>query len=395
MSAPPWQAEEAGLGALLARLWQSGGWDYRLTPEDSWQKAHGARPYPGASALAAYPTFGPLDAWLDDPHVTDVQLNGPGRELVTRRSGDSLDRGTRERWHPAWLHWLCAQLQARGSGCATATALRGTADATRPGRRTCLLRYEVALPPLCPHGPAITIRVLRPDEWSLAALVELGALTRPTAELLAGCVRAAVDILIVGPAGSGKTTLAQALLHVISDERLICIEDSPEIVSTSPHTVQLCAGVAEGTSFAELVRAALRMNPGRIVIGETRGAEAYAVLAAARNGYPVLTTVHGDSARHGLHNLIAMALESRETQAQPGVVYSTVNARPMVIVALSWQDGRRRVTEIVEVERQYSAAAPIVTVLYDVRDGPLAYRNPPSAHTQAQLAAARSLPEVL
>lgn len=77
-----------------------------------------------------------------------------------------------------------------------------------------------------------------------------------------------------------------------------------------------CSRAAKHLTFADLVRMALRMNPQRIVIGEVRGKEAYAVLASSRNGYPVLTTLHGESARHGLQNLIAMALEARETQAR-------------------------------------------------------------------------------
>ena len=135
------------------------------------------------------------------------------------------------------------------------------------------------------------------------------------------------------------------------------------------------------------------MNAGRIVVGETRGAEAYAVLAAARNGYPVITTLHGDSALHGLHNLAAMALEATETQASLEVVHATLNARPMLIVALTRRDGARQVEEIVEVQRQHGARQPTIEPLYERREGTLAPLTSISPILRHRLAAAGALPK--
>jgi pilus assembly protein CpaF len=400
---PPWsersdnvrsaQPAYRALPEHLAYLWQQGGWDSRLAPRDAWRRVLGDEPYPGPLDLATQPTFGPLDAWLDDPTITDVHLNGPGRELITRRSGDGLELGMRETWYPEWYLWLVQQLRARGRGKATDVQLHGTADATRPGRRPCVVRYEVALPPLCQHGPVLTIRVLRPGQLSLQRLIELEMLSAPAAEFLACCMRATIDIVIVGTAGAGKTTLAQALLDTVIDQRIICVEDIPEIVIEYPRTIHLDLAAVEGVTFAGLIRAALHMNAERIVVGETRGAEAYAVLAAARNGYPILTTMHGDSALHGLHNLAAMALEATETQASLEVVYATLNARPMLVVALMRRDGKRQVAEVVELQRQLGAARPTIEPLYERYGGAFVRLTRPSHALHERLEAAGALPK--
>jgi pilus assembly protein CpaF len=410
---PPWEQDgipmpsaptpiTTTLTEQLAVLRNRGGWDSRLSPQDAWRRILGEVPYPDPLDLAAHPTFGPLDAWLEDLSLTDIHLNGPGRELTARHSGDALELGLRETWlelglretwHADWYPWLVQQLCARGRGSATEVLLHGAADATWPGQRPCLLRYEVALPPLCPHGPSLTVRVLRPGQFSLARLVELDVLSATAAELLAGAMRAGADLLIVGLAGAGKTTLAQALLEVVDDQRIICIEDVPEIVLVSQRVVRLDLAAAPNLTFADLARSALRMNAQRIVIGETRGAEAYAVLAAARNGYPVLTTLHGESARHGLQNLAAMALEAQETQASLEVVYATLNARPILLVALSRYDGVRQVAEIVEVQRSLGASAPTIETLFERDDDGLLRAITPLSHAlRHRLEAAGALP---
>lgn len=398
---PPW--EDVGIPAApaavtladrLAMLRDHGGWDGRLTPRDAWQRVHGDAPYPDALDLARQPTFGPLDAWLEDTSLTDIHLNGPGREVTARRSGDVIELGLRETWHPDWYPWLIQQLRSRGRGSLSDVQLHGAVDATWPGRRPCLLRYEVALPPLCAHGPSITIRVLRPGQLTLTRLVELDVLTAPAAELLAGAMRAGADILIVGLAGAGKTTLAQALLEVVYDQRIICIEDVPEILLASERVIRLDLAAVRGLTFADLARSALRMNAQRIVIGETRGAEAYAVIAAARNGYPVLTTVHGESARHGLQNLAAMALEAHETQASLDVVYATLNARPILLIALNRHEGIRQIAEIVEVQRSLGAGTPTIETLFERdADGRLRAITPLSHALRQRLEAAGALPK--
>ena len=379
--APPWDGggPPRTLAAQLSLLWRTGGWDGRLSPADAWRRQLGDVPLPSPAELATEPTFGPLDSWIGDANVTDVQLNGPDREILIRRAGDTCDRMTRETWHPDWIDWVATQLTLRGQGTARYGMTHGTADARRPGYLPCQLRYDIVGNGLCPHGPAISIRVLRPESWSLERLIELGTLTRPAAELAAKCMRAGVDVFIAGPAGAGKSSLMQALLHVVGDLRVICVEEVCELLAPSPSMLQLVCTIDGDLGLDELTLRALRFQPQRLVIGDLRGSVAYAALAAARNGYPILTSVYGDSARHALHNVITMALEARASGGQADVVASMLNARPSLIIALAIANGRRHVAEIVEVERQFGGHTPVLQNLFVRRDGALTSANPPSS----------------
>jgi hypothetical protein len=87
-----------------------------------------------------------------------------------------------------------------------------------------------------------------------------------------------------------------------------------------------------------------------------------------------------------------MALEATETQASLDVVHATLNARPMLLVALTRQDGARRVDEIVEVQRQLGAAAPTIEPLYERRDGDLMPLTSVSPLLRRRLVAGGALP---
>jgi pilus assembly protein CpaF len=378
---PPWSNDQQPFPSLpelpaapetlpeqMRAIWDRGGWDHRIPPRDAWQRYHGGAPFPDVLDFAAQPTFGPVDSLLEDQSITDIHLNGPGRELLTRRSGDVVELAMHETWHRDWLDWLVKQFRSRGRG-KDDVLIEGTADATRPGRRQCVLRYLITMPPLCPHGPSITIRVLRPGTMSLQKLVELETMPPDASEFLAGCVRANIDIYITGLPGTGKTTLAQALLTTVADQRLICIEDIPEIVVDSKRAVNLELSMVSNLHFDDLIRMSLRMNAQRIVVGETRGKEAYAVLAAASNGFPVITTLHGDSAAHGLHSLAVKANQAAETGGKLEVSYAMLNARPSILISLARRDGRRQIDEILEVQRQYGDGRPITEQIYAWEQG--------------------------
>ena len=382
-----------GLLDDLRAIWRAGGWDGRLPPETTWLRVHGDRAFPGAEAWARMPTFGPADRLLDDPGITDIHLNGPGIETMIRRSGDAIEVGIGETWHPAWLDWLATQCVRRaGVTGAAGMPAEGTADATRPGRPPCRVRFVIVPPPLCPHGPAITMRVLRPGALTLETLTARKMLTPAAAELLACCVRAYLDVLLVGPPGVGKTTLAQALIGAVADQRLIVLEDVPELALPPARVVRMTTGPDAADLYHRLLRLALRMNPQRIVIGEVRGSEAYAALAAASNGFPVLTTVHGDHAMHGVQTFAVKAAQAQEARGGLETVYAMINARPSIVVGLAQRDGRRTVDEIIELQRQFGAQRPVGETLYARMDGTLRRLAYPSAAVRARLEAAGAWP---
>ncbi len=382
------------LADALRLLRECGGWEGSLTPREAWIRGVGDHcPYPDdPAAFRDFPTFGPLDRLLIDEQITDMHLNGPGRELLLRRSGSAAEWRTGAIWHADWLPWLIQQCAQRGSGHDGHLRLSGTADATWPGRPPCRLRYEIVLPPACIHGPSLTLRVLRPGAFSLDRLIEQAMLPHQIAALLAGCVEASINLVIVGTPGTGKTTLLRALLdqEQITDLRVICIEDVPELALGSLASVQLTA--AHDLSMLQLVYTAQRMNPARLVLGEVRGAEAYALLAAMRSGSPILTTIHGMSAANGFDALIGMALEAPEARRSVDLVRMNLNSQPLLVVSLQRDRGRRRVHEVAELLPSGSAHHPLLQVRWrwerDTDDWLLI--SPPSEALIAQLRAAAS-----
>ncbi|MFN0029200.1 MAG: CpaF family protein [Acidimicrobiales bacterium] len=171
-------------------------------------------------------------------------------------------------------------------------------------------RVSIVVPPVALDGPCVAIRrfVLRRAVLEDFASPEVAA-------LLAAAVRQRVNMVVSGGTGSGKTTLLNALAaHVSHHERIVTIEDTAELRLGHPHVVRLEArppnteGVGEVTVRA-LVKAALRLRPDRILVGEARGAEVMDVLQAMNSGHAgSMSTCHANSPRDALRRLEALAL---------------------------------------------------------------------------------------
>ena len=147
------------------------------------------------------------------------------------------------------------------------------------------------LAPPAAGGSCISLRAIKGQKNSLDALVQGGLASEETADVLRRIVRARRNILISGGTGAGKTTLLAALLaEVAYDQRLLVVEDTPELLIDHPHVVALATreGNAEGAgaiSMTALVRQSLRMRPDRIVVGEIRGPEVADLLVALNTGH--------------------------------------------------------------------------------------------------------------
>lgn len=164
------------------------------------------------------------------------------------------------------------------------------------------IRLHAVLAPVANPGPLISLRILHRQNHSFGSLVEGGICTAEEEELLRIAVQERKNILISGATGSGKTTLLNALLALAKpDERILCIEESTELSPDHPHVVYLQERQAnvEGlgqVKATELLRAALRMRPDRIVLGECRGAEVLDVMMALNTGHDGgFATIHANS----------------------------------------------------------------------------------------------------
>lgn len=176
-------------------------------------------------------------------------------------------------------------------------------------------RVHVVLPPISLSGPVVTIRKF-PEPITMEKLIGYGSITQEAAIFLKKLVQAGYNIFISGGTNSGKTTFLNALSAYIPDqERVITIEDSAELRLLQIRNLvrlETRSANAEGdgaVTIADLIRASLRMNPDRIVVGEVRGGEALDMLQAMNTGHDgSLSTGHANSPRDMLSRLETMVL---------------------------------------------------------------------------------------
>ena len=165
-------------------------------------------------------------------------------------------------------------------------------------------------------------------------------------------VRLRKNILIAGGTSSGKTTFLNALLKDIGPhERVITIEDTPEVSLDRPNGLGLVAvrgdtGEAEVTTET-LLQAALRMRPDRLLLGEMRGAEAFSFLRAVNTGHPgSISTIHADSARGAVEQVAMLALQARVNLGRVEIIDYARNVLDIVVQLQRDASGQRVVAEI-------------------------------------------------
>ena len=250
---------------------------------------------------------------LSDPDAQEWMINGPHR--VFRDTGERIERVTGIRFTDdrqlrSFLERLLEKVEGKRLDRITPRIEARLPDGSR---------ITAAIPPVSSNGhPICSIRRFRLGASSLTELEERGMLSGEAAAFLSACVRAGKNIVVVGRVSSGKTTLLNALGREIPvQERIVVCESSAEL--QLPRVLANCIGyeARPGTldglaaiSLEDLVSDALRMNPDRIIVGECRGPETMAMLWSFATGHAGMTSIHGESAEHGLKNLVRFALTS-------------------------------------------------------------------------------------
>ncbi len=299
--------------------------------------------------------LGPLEAVLRDPGVTDVMVNG-AEEIHVERGGRV------ERSHVAFTddaHLLRVLARTLGPLGTRLDRAHPFADAVLPGG----IRLHAVLPPLA-ERPLVTLRRVPAVVPSWDELEAAGSVPPEVRDLLVAAVRERHNIAVCGRAGVGKTTLLARLLAEAGDDRVVVIEDAPELRHPAPHTVHLRTRAASpdgvgGVDVATLVRNALRMRPDRLVVGEVRGAEVADLLQAMNTGHDgSMATVHANGPREAIVRLEGMALLAGVPLPAARAQVATAIDR---VVALDRDGaGRRRVSGVLAVGVGLEGAEPEV-----------------------------------
>ncbi len=293
--------------------------------------------------------LGPLEPLLADDSITEIMVNG-AKNIYVERSG-KLERTSVTFEFNEHLMRIIERIVA---------PLGRRIDESSPqvdARLKDGSRVNAVIPPISLIGPVLTIRKFFRVPLQVADLIRLGTATEEVMEFLRACVVAALNIIVSGGTGTGKTTFLNVLSSYIpADERIITIENAAELQLRQDHVVTLesrppnIEGKGEIT-IRDLVINALRMRPDRIVVGECRGGEALDMLQAMNTGHEgSMTTLHANNTREGLSRLETMVLMAGMELPHRAIREQIAAAIDLIIHLERLRDGSRRVVAITEVQ---------------------------------------------
>ncbi len=303
--------------------------------------------------------LGPLKPYFMDPTVSEIMVNGPNAVFVEKNG-------------------VVTQVDAKFTGIEAINKLVQSmvvvagkelnrkipvADLRLPDGS----RASCVVPPASIDGPILTIRKFMVKVLNLDQLIKNGALDDKVLYFLHRAVISKQNILVSGGTGSGKTTLLNLLGSFIpTGERVLTIEDTPELAIPHKNLVRFeCRPPKNndpGISVQELLRAALRLRPDRIIVGECRGAEAYDMIQAMNTGHEgSMATVHSNSCADAARRLEGMILRT-ETNVNAASLRKDIFETISIIIQCERSlDGKRRVVEVAETIPGTSEIFPIFT----------------------------------
>ena len=292
--------------------------------------------------------LGPLEPLLRDPSVSEVMVNDVDK-IYYEQDGRLFRSPARFRDIGHVMRIVERIVAPLGRRIDEASPM---VDARLPDGS----RVNITIPPISPFSPSITIRKFRADKMRIADLVAVGSMSEATAEFLAMCVRAKLNIIVSGGTGTGKTTLLNALSGFIPNtERIVTIEDPSELRLQQEHvlTMEARPPSIEGKDAVlqrDLVRNSLRMRPDRIIVGEVRGSEAFDMIQAMNTGHEgSISTIHANTPRDAVARLENMVLMAGMELPARAIREQVASAIEVFIQIQRMQDGTRKVTHVTEV----------------------------------------------
>lgn len=276
---------------------------------------------------------------LADPAVIEIMMNPDGRLWIERHGDGRFDTGSE--LSPHEVERVIRLVASHIGRDATAATPIVSAELPMSGER-----FEGILPPVT-TAPCFSIRKPAGRIFTLANYVSGGVMSPQTAAALKSAVSDRVNILIVGGTGSGKTTLANAILDEVSrsGDRIVILEDTRELQCAAEDTVALRTQPGSVT-LSDLVRSTLRLRPDRIIVGEVRGGEALDMLKAWNTGHPGgIATLHANSAEAGLRRLEQLIGEATHTVPHDLIAESVDR-----VVFIRRRDGVRHVETMLSVD---------------------------------------------
>jgi pilus assembly protein CpaF len=286
--------------------------------------------------------LGPLSPLFEDPEITEIMVDGPGRILV-EKYGKMEDTGLSFKSNDELKEAIKAVL-------ATVDIEMDANRSIYEARLGDSSRMMAILSPTSIHGHSVVFRKVMINQVSWEKLLEYKAVSPDMRDLLQSAINAHVNILVAGGTASGKTTMANRLIELIPPtERVVTAEATHEFQFEHPRAIFLEADETH-VSMMDLLAAAAKMRPDWLAIGELSGPEAMRVMQIFSNGYAGITLIHADSLENALTRLEGMCLMANLGLGLDEIRQTIVSALRLVLYQECLEPNRRRkVTKICEL----------------------------------------------
>ena len=292
------------------------------------------------------PFLKPIEHLILDNSISEVMVNGPNRVFIERDGyvQQVPDIALGERALTVAVKNIARRL---GDDISESKPIL---DSRLPDGS----RVAAVIPPCSLSGVTLTIRKFNSRHFEIEDLIRTGTLDRGLANRLEDYLLQRRNLLISGGTGTGKTTLLSALGKFIpAEERILLIEDTAEIQLTHENLVRFEARREQnGTpaiSIRDLLKAALRHRPDRILLGEIRSGEAFDLLQLLNTGHSgTVSTIHASSAKQGLSRFTSCVLQSG-VEIPYRAIKTNIGDSLNVVIQIERRPGRRFISEVLEI----------------------------------------------
>lgn len=321
------------------------------------------------TAYAEVHGYGPIISLMQNPHCKEILING--YDKIFADLGQGLEKQELSFLsEESYKNWTFSLVRKIGSRLDLMNPIsEGTLEDGS--------RIHIVIPPISREGISISIRRFVDAPVDEKQAIESGWITQPALELIKTCVQKKLNLIISGGTGSGKTTLLNFISKYIDPtERIIYIEDTPELVLNNPNCVRLVTRKDNADNKGEigarkLIQSALRMRPDRIIVGECRGDEVFEMLQAMNTGHPgSISTVHANSSLEALERIELLSLLSSQNLSLESIKAWVSSSIDGVIHVEKTSLGQRIVSEI-SLSKKALEKINLLTLKRKNQEGPM------------------------
>ncbi len=299
--------------------------------------------------VSAVVSLGPIRTLMEDKTITEIMINGANKVYI-QKDGKIVLADVRFNSNEHLLHTIQKLLAASGTSRRVDESSPYVDFSLGDGSRV-----NVILPPCSLIGPVVTIRKFSSDINTIDDLLKKQMLDKKMATLLIAAMKTKLNLVFCGATGTGKTTTLNVLSrHIPEHERIVTIEDTPELRLMQAHVITLQSKAAniEGKgaiSIRDLFINSLRMRPDRIIIGEVRSDEMLDLIQSISSGHSgSLAIVHAESPEDCFNRMVTMMLMAGIRLSTQEIRKQVARAIDLIVHIELFTDGVRRLTNITD-----------------------------------------------